>query len=691
MLATLLRTPMVIGTFTMPIQDRPSQVRVSPDGRSIAVSTNNGGIRVYDTHTHRQTAKFAEFNFFAEGNFFDYTYVPTSGDLFVGGLTPTLVDPRTGRTLRKFTTSNLWHQAEQAGTALPFQPAIVTQDGRYGFQLWSAFNKDGSMSAYIESWKLDHGGPSHLVRLGRTGMIAATALPHDRLIVATTDGQIVTWDTKTEKAIHHVPGPRLSSDTAAAISPDGRILAYNLSDGTFHFFDIRHDKPVVSQGEQSGAVAAFSPDSRSAVSFGPDGPLGPDGLGIVWDPSTGQPRERLPAAHSGAIDGAAFSRDGQTLFTAGSDGTILEYDLGGTRRFGRPFRLPPTPLAQVLAVSPNGRLFGASSEVPSTTQSSVELYSVSPLRRVGAIVVPKGRSVGAGAWAGNRFVLGSDRGRVQLWDVARGRPRPGPVLHGVSPKGEVSAVAVALGGRVVAASDVWGGYGRPEQDDFAIWRDGRLVGGKPLHLRYFGAIALSADGATAAVATVPFSPPGNRTRVLIVDALTGRVERTIRPKNAAGSVTALAFAPDGTLATGAWSGIVNLWNPKTGQAIGHPTLVAQAPVASISFSPDGSTFATSSGGARGNETRIWLTSTQQQLGADLPGGAPVGNVAYTPVGRYLIAIYSDGTGYRWPVSLGAWQNHACAVAGRNLTLEEWRRFVGSRSYSRVCPQFPAGH
>jgi len=69
----------------------------------------------------------------------------------------------------------------------------------------------------------------------------------------------------------------------------------------------------------------------------------------------------------------------------------------------------------------------------------------------------------------------------------------------------------------------------------------------------------------------------------------------------------------------------------------------------------------------------------------------VGNVAYTPDGRYLIAIYSDGTGYRWPVSLGAWQNHACAVAGRNLTLEEWRRFVGSRSYSRVCPQFPAGH
>src|SRR5262249_60038649 len=133
--------------------------------------------------------------------------------------------------------------------------------------------------------------------------------------------------------------------------------------------------------------------------------------------------------------------------------------------------------------------------------------------------------------------------------------------------------------------------------------------------------------------------------------------------NASGAVAALAFAPDGTLATGTWSGIVNLWNPKTGQSIGHSTgtLVAPAPVAAIAFSPDGKTFATSGGSSGG--TRIWVTSTQQQLGSDFPGGeGQWGSVAYTPDGRYLISVFGDGTGYRWPVSPSAWEKHACQVA-----------------------------
>ena len=126
-----------------------------------------------------------------------------------------------------------------------------------------------------------------------------------------------------------------------------------------------------------------------------------------------------------------------------------------------------------------------------------------------------------------------------------------------------------------------------------------------------------------------------------------------------------------------------------GSDIGHPPLVAPAPVASISFSPDGTTFATSGGSSGG--TSIWETATQQQLGSDFPGGqGQWGSVAFTPDGLYLLAVFGDGTAFRWPVSVMAWETHACQVAGRNLTHEEWSRFVGGRSYSRVCLQFPAG-
>jgi WD40 repeat protein len=305
------------------------------------------------------------------------------------------------------------------------------------------------------------------------------------------------------------------------------------------------------------------------------------------------------------------------------------------------------------------------------------------------IVLPRDRSVGAGAWAGTRFVLGADRGLVQLWNVMNGKAEAGPVLHGLSSKAQVRSVAAAVGGQVVAAVDAFFGPAKPGQQfgpsegELAVWRGGRLVGGKPLNLHNFGdVVALSPDGSTAAVSAD--TSERRPVQVLIVDTSTGNIERHITVPNASGSVTALAFAADGTLATGSWSGIVDLWNPKTGQPIGHRTLVAPAPVASIAFSPDGTTFATSGGSSGG--TSIWGTATGQQLGSNFPGGdGQWGSVAYTPDDRYLISVFGDDTAYRWPATLDAWARQACRVAGeRSFTRDEWRRLVGSRSYSKVC-------
>lgn len=691
LLATLLRTPEVIGTFTVPIQDRPQIVKVSPDGRAIAVVTNNGFMRIYDTRTHQQMGTFAAING-------DYAYVRGSEDLFVGdprSAAPDfmLVDPRTGRTLRTFAISKLWQKTPTSAV----EPVLVSRDGRYGFFLYAVVNKDGSNgAAYVEEWRLDHNGATKKPppQLGGTGMVAAEALSGDRVIVA-LDGRIVTWDARTQREISSVPGPRFGPTefVNAAISPNGRIFAYGLADGSVHFFNIARGTSITGGGLHGAPVQriAFSPDSRTAVS------TGDDGVAIVRNPVTGQPIERL-TGHIGRVLGADFSPDGKTLYTAGLDGTILDYDLGSSRRFGSPFELgqpsvPGSPVSALpdttlLSVSPNSRRFAASAVNNTNGEafSTVEVYSVSPLKRLGTITLPKNRLLGAGAWADRtHFVLGADRGLVQLWDLTVGRTRHVGTLRGLSPW-QVRAVATAAAGHVVAAVDGRPGRFPQEKGELAIWRDGRLVGGRALNLSGFGdAVALTADGSTAAVAADV--PPGQPVRLLIVNASTGKVERTITVKNASGSVTALAFAPDGTLASGTWSGIVNLWNPKTGASMGHPSLVAPAPVASISFSPDGKTFATSGGSSGG--TRIWSTATQQQLGSDFPGGeGQWGSVAFTPDGRYLFSVFGDGTAYRWPGSLSAWEAHACQVAGRNFTSEEWSRFVGGRSYARVCPQFP---
>ena len=63
----------------------------------------------------------------------------------------------------------------------------------------------------------------------------------------------------------------------------------------------------------------------------------------------------------------------------------------------------------------------------------------------------------------------------------------------------------------------------------------------------------------------------------------------------------------------------------------------------------------------------------------------MGNAQFTRDGSKLVTLYKDGHGTVWPGTLSAWKEHACRVAGRNLTKEEWSRYVTSRSYSKTCP------
>jgi DNA-binding beta-propeller fold protein YncE len=192
-----------------------------------------------------------------------------------------------------------------------------------------------------------------------------------------------------------------------------------------------------------------------------------------------------------------------------------------------------------------------------------------------------------------------------------------------------------------------------------------------------------------AVTTVAFSPDGSMLAVgresgtiTVYDSRTGRPGKILHLE-AKSSPQTLAFAPSGELASGDWNGIVNLWNPKTGEVIGHRALVAAAPVASLSFNPAGTTFATA-GGSDGL-AKLWSTATEQQFGSTFPGDpGQWGNAQYTPDGSRLLVVYQDGKGFVWPTSSGAWERHACAVAGRNLTREEWQRYVPHHSYARVC-------
>ena len=42
----------------------------------------------------------------------------------------------------------------------------------------------------------------------------------------------------------------------------------------------------------------------------------------------------------------------------------------------------------------------------------------------------------------------------------------------------------------------------------------------------------------------------------------------------------------------------------------------------------------------------------------------------------------------WDVDLQSWLKRACAIANRNLTREEWGRYMGDQPYRKTCPDLP---
>ena len=86
---------------------------------------------------------------------------------------------------------------------------------------------------------------------------------------------------------------------------------------------------------------------------------------------------------------------------------------------------------------------------------------------------------------------------------------------------------------------------------------------------------------------------------------------------------------------------------------------------------------------------VWDVTTGVQFGATFPGFDNVWNAAaFTPDGSKLVVVYANGKAFVWPARWQDWAAHACEVASRQLTREEWSAFLQDRPYEPVCPADP---
>jgi WD40 repeat protein len=612
-----------------------------------------------------------------------------------------------------------------------------------------AFSSDGRTVASGDSdgtirlWDAgNHRQIGHAL-FGHTGVVYSVGFSPDgkTLVSAGADGTVRLWNVRMQRQMGQALLDRKTATYRIAFSPNGRTIATSGGDRTVWLWDIRtRERRGPLRVDGNGAALAFSPDGRLATA---------DATKIVlWDVGAQPPRGHLFSTNGSAVWALAFSKDGRTLATAGTDGTVQLWDVQSPGKRGRPL---PGDHGTVYDIA-----FGRNETLATAgADGTVRLWDAATRQQRGR---PLNGHVGAVlsiAFAANgRLVASAGRDTtVRLWDARRSREPSRRIATGLPTADDV---AFSPDGRTLAAATAAGAWlwdrrsGRPEgaplgggSRSVAFSPNGRMLatgdaGGVQLWNVRTHRVVDKRLGAEAE--DVAFSPDGRTIAsggwdgALRLWDLGSKKSRVILGAHKDG-ITAVAFNADGSmLASAGRDSTVRLWDVNSRKQIGAPILVHTAHVNDVAFSQDGRILASASAQGdsavrlwdvrshaqldpplRGNKggvyqlafspdgrtlatagadatVRLWDVDSHQHLGGPLIGHlSDVYAVAFSPDGRALASVGKDGTMRLWegflfpPDDLGFVRDRACGFAGGNLTRDQWDEFAPGIPYRGTCP------
>jgi WD40 repeat protein len=672
LLTVLMREPQAIGTLTGDWDPLHYQ-SLSPDGRRLALASSHGTVTFFDTARRRPVGRPYRLR---TGFVTDLKFSPDGRTLAVAGWDETramlggvvdLVDARTHARRLQVVVPPFPGGATWLGVHVLFLPNgrdIVVQQVHVPIDVAgppSVLRRfDGATGAAV-------GGP---VRVGRHQTVAMWGTGDRRRLFVTSaqDNETHMLDVRPLRVLRRWP----VGDFAGVVSLDGTLFALGSQRGDVRLLDLRSGRVRSFAGRHDASVLRmrFSADARTLVTTGADGAV------IVWDVERGEPRQTLTGHARGLVWGLEVTPDGRTAYSAGEDQHAFVWDLTGDQSLARPFAVARAfvpddgdTLPRGIAVSPDGRTLAIGH-----SDGMVDLLDPRTLRRrAGFRALPGFVAALAFSPDGHVLAAGGQHGRLTLWDSRtlrrlgelRGQTTTSQTLA-FSPDGALLASA-ELGTPTEAETDFKGGGVR-------VWdlRARSLTAIRvPLATP---AIAISANGRWLAIA-------GNAQPTEVRDARNGQLVAKLPTPYDGRSV---AFSPDGGLiVTGHYDGTVQAWSTDTWKPVGRLLEGHEGKrVLWMGFTPDGATLATA---GQDGTVQLFDMATRTALGPPLSVETDSYlAAALAPDGRHLFVVPTGRGALRWDLSPAAWKQHACRVAGRELTRREWDDALPGAPYRTVC-------
>jgi WD40 repeat protein len=501
-------------------------------------------------------------------------------------------------------------------------------EGHTGWIRSLAFTADGKTLASgstdntIKLWDVASGTLLRTLT-GHTDFLGGIGFSPDgtRLASASRDGSVRMWDVAsgTQRSGFSFTMPADPNANPAApfwatglsFSPDGNTLAVGSTDRNIYMLNAETGSELRKLQGHTGWVVlrglSFSPDGTSVASSGLDGTI------RVWNAETGAERTRIDnglevlniswgsdstrvvssSDESGAIvvwnveaaqpQVVQSALVGQGLLTAlsySSDGSVLAS--GGINGIIRLNRLVQNDQRLLTGGAPalNYLTFLQNAQMAALSDDgSVNLLSFNQQQSSQELQGLNGAGVTMAASPDRRLLaVGSAEGRIAVWEVSSGR-----LLQNMdTQKGRIYSLAFSGDGQKVVA------MGSGENPDVSVWDVQSGAAGPRFSIGAEQATALAVQNNGPQIATA------NRGGTLrLWDVNNGSSIREIRPDRQDVWFSGVAYSPDGSvLATGATDGLVEFWNPGTGERVGA-IQVSNGGVLSMAFRSDGAQLAVS--------------------------------------------------------------------------------------------------